>query len=135
MKDLIKEIEGLKRLDTKVSFDEGFNKGIDKCIELLNQYNIITAPKQIKLSEIVSGLNEIGGKYTKFIVYKRNLKDGVETIFVENENFGRQYFTIVDNQIEDLDEEMQINKFKWLYILWIASTEIINDMEELDNEI
>lgn len=58
MKNLIEEIEKLRTTDKQiyVPYTDGKNKGINECLKILNQYNIITAPKQIKLSEIMKRL-------------------------------------------------------------------------------
>jgi len=133
MNDLIKEIEGLKRPNTKVSFDEGFNKGIDKCIETLNQHNIITAPKSIKLSEIVSKLNEIynDSEFSRKIYFNRKLNAIGEGEYDKDwfMNTWTPYILFKENKISKIVKTGS-ERNKWLYTLWLTGTEIIDDMEE-----
>ena len=81
---------------------------------ILNQHNIITAPKSIKLSEIVSRLN-----YCTFDRYSDYISLS-----------GHCIFLVIKNNKIIIDELPQTEKFKWLYALWLTGTEIIDDMEE-----
>lgn len=91
----------------------------------INSYNLITAPKSIKLSEIVKRLKDIF-KDLCSITCKR-----VFPIFT--------YIYYEDDIIITIDKEKNIilnieftNTFielKWLYALWITGTEIIDDLE------
>lgn len=133
MKKLIDEIEGHKFSYAYDDFRKGYNGGLNVAIEVLNQYNIITAPKSIKLSEIVSRLNEhyntkiiINRKptsyYNCYIVCRKSL--------AENEDYE---LLIRDNKIDDIDEfccYQNYDNTKWLYTLWIAGTIIEDDMKE-----
>lgn len=138
MKNLIEEIKNLKYIglfndDYGLGYNIGNNKAIEKVLEILNQYNIITAPKSIKLSEIVSRLNEhyntkiiINRKptsyYNCYIVCRKSL--------AENEDYE---LLIRDNKIDDIDEfccYSNDDNTKWLYTLWIAGTKIIDDIKE-----
>lgn len=94
-------------------------------LSILNQYNIITAPKEIKLSEIVSRLNECD-KRNKF---KAIIQVG-ETTVVENTEFKKEYFYIKNNKIFDLSDYMVRDEYKFLYALWIADTIIVDDLKE-----
>lgn len=138
MKNLIEEIEkiivSLKR-QYKNCFEEidcplftsdeirGKILAYKDCLNLLNQYNIITAPKQIKLSEIVEKLKEC--YHISSISYDKQSKsihDGEDDIvplieFNEDLTFKEINLPIRDNN-------------KWLYPLWIAGTEIIDDLKD-----
>lgn len=133
MKNLIDEIEKMQFFVAIDDFELGYDRAIKETIGILNQYNIITAPKTIKLSEIVSRLNEhyntkiiINRKptsyYNCYIVCRKSL--------AENEDYE---LLIRDNKIDDIDEfccYQNYDNTKWLYTLWIAGTEIIDDMKE-----
>ena len=88
----------------------------------LNQYNIITTPKSIKLSEILEKLNI--SKWQDFQATKQ-----VNAISIDNNNCLREYLNIENNKITDISDDMQVNEYKWLYTLWIAKVEIIDDLE------
>lgn len=122
MIDLRKEIEKLKNRGGWTN-DTFYHTAINDVEVTLNQYNIITAPKTIKLSEIVSRLND--NNYKKFEVVKMNTH-----FLIENTNFYRQYFELKDNKVSNISEEMQIDEFKWLYTLWIAGAIVEDDLKE-----
>ena len=64
MKDLIKEILLEEKLHCyNDQYKDGFNDGLDKAIEILTQHNIITAPKSVKLSEILKYYNDKKNQY------------------------------------------------------------------------
>ena len=134
MKNLIKEIEGLKRSDTKVSFDEGFNKGIDKCVETLNKYNIITAPKQIKLSEVLDKICELYEEIIEEEIYFNREINSIGYGEYDEDWMQNSWHTfIVFNKnltIKNINLRPQDN-IKWLYTLWIAGTIIEDDLEVL----
>ena len=139
MIDLKNEIERLKLSDSFIigeysfGFTDGKNKGIKQVLELLDQYNIITAPKTIKLSEIVSKLET---SFNYYCTQCRVLKEKDKTIieyynysFIECEYEG--YIVIKDNKIIDCDGKLSLeDNFKWLYALWIAGTIIEDDLKE-----
>lgn len=140
MKNLIKKIEKIivslkrqyqncfKEIDCPLfTSDEikGKISAYQDCLNLLNQYNIITAPKQIKLSEIVEKLKnnysydnitiERNSTYTRIIGRtQHHLYSTTETLF-------------------DIDFNKTLDKpnfhYKWLYTLWIAGTIIEDDLE------
>lgn len=90
---------------------------------LLNQYNIITAPKTIKLSEIVERLkNELKDYVVRYV-------GSAITICQDGWCYAVVY---IDEDTHNFEFEMQdrFNFPKWLYTLWIAGTEIINDLKE-----
>lgn len=108
---------------------KGFNRGLDVSQEILTKYNIITAPKSIKLSEIVSKLG-IGNSFG--IDRHKNLINLYEVNELE---FDGEYWQdesyllgIRDNKIYDSNITLD-DRTKWLYTLWIAGTEIIDDLE------
>ena len=118
---MIDLIEKLKRPVTHVSFDEGYNKAIDDVIQLFNQYNIITVPKSIKLSEIVDRLKE---EYKDY-----EFRYDINNISIWKKRWCYAVFGILNNKLKlkpDTDFEIP----KWLYALWLANTEIIDDLKE-----
>lgn len=121
MKNLIEEIHELKDYE---NYD--YDQAITDVEMLLNQYNIITAPKSIKLSEVVERLNECD-KSNKFKVI---IQVG-ETTVVENTEFKKEYFYIKNNKIFDLSDYMVRDEYKFLYTLWIADTIIEDDLKEI----
>lgn len=153
MKDLIKEIEGLKveerpnEDDYHYGFREDKNLTLIDVKHILNRHNIITAPKSIKLSEIIDRLNEELG-----VIYK--LPDGRKIIGYEFKidrnctyidgkfesllstcvnayHYGKKTMCAFKLDVKNNFIEISFeDKFKWLYALWIAGTEIIDDMEE-----
>ena len=131
MKNLIEEIKNNK-LDIEKHnelFASAWNSSIDNCCSVLNQYNIITAPKSIKLSEIVSRLEinfreniRLNGYHKKIIGFDYLDFDGCWEfcyLFELDENM----------KIANIQYDMIGNEFKWLYTLWIAGTEIVDDLE------
>lgn len=103
---------------------------------ILNQHNIITAPKSIKLSEIVSRLEEIYiGFDAKIVSEKKNehiilwCKTSLSKHFILEINMRNNNIKGL-NPIVAMNEDCFMNSLKWLYALWLAGTEIIDDMEE-----
>lgn len=127
MKNLINKIEYHKREKGMYNYFP-FNEGLDKAIEIINQYNIITAPKQIKLSEIVSRLNEI---------YEPNIYFNKELNAIGYGEYDKMWFMdtwtaialIKNNKISKI-LKITSEETKWLYTLWIAGTEIVDDLKE-----
>lgn len=121
MRNLIEEIHELKDYE---NYD--YDQAITDVEILLNQYNIITAPKSIKLSEIVNKLKNA------FV----NLGNIDYEGFIE---IGYGFITLNDEIVITIDLDSQkivliefTNTFielKWLYTLWIAGTEIVDDLE------
>lgn len=127
MIDLIKK---LKRPDTHVSFDEGYNKAIDNVIQLFNQHNIITAPKSIKLSEIVERLtNEFKGYFFEYDNNFISSNEPIIAVWSANKKYCYAVISIENNELVLRDQE-DFEYPKWLYTLWIAGTEIIDDLKE-----
>lgn len=122
MKDLIDEIHELKDYE---NYD--YDQAITDVEILLNQYNIITAPKSIKLSEVVSRLKE-------------TFKDLCNITYRDLRVINHGLIYLEDEIVVTIDKEKNIilnieftNTFielKWLYALWIAGTEIVDDMVE-----
>ena len=93
------------------------------CLNLLNQYNIITAPKSIKLSEIVSRL--INATENKFTIER--VQHFIVILFVDEPILR---IDIPENKIgEILADCFDDTLNKWLYTLWIAGTIIEDDLE------
>ena len=143
MKNLIEEIEKIiedLKIERQKCFEEidyplsqvdrleGRILAYTDIVMCLTDYNIITAPKQIKLSEIVSKIQET-------MKEKLSVEEGMWC----EKAIGYYINTWEDYDFDELvgfDKEMKIihisldtKKFKWLYTLWIAGTEIVDDLE------
>lgn len=130
MKDLIKEILLEEKLHCyNDQYKDGFNEDLDKAIEIIKQHNIITAPKSIKLSEIVDRLKK--DFPTHDFYYRYVTKSKWIAIWLGNHCYAT--FTIKDNKLV-LENKDEFEYPKWLYTLWIAGTEIIDDLEAIENE-
>lgn len=139
MIDLKKEIERLKLSDSFIigeysfGFTDGKNKGIKQVLELLDQYNIITAPKTIKLSEIVSKLNEIFNdtEFSSEIYFNRKLNAIGEGEYDKDwfMNTWTPFIRFKENKISEIIN-LGSERTKWLYTLWIAGTIIEDDLKE-----
>lgn len=114
------------------SYALGWNDCID---ELQVKYNIITAPKTIKLSEIVSKLEEVMlgcdskihierfGKH--ILILEKTIRN---LTLIAEFNLNNNNIKGV-NTIVSIREEYFLSSLKWLYALWIAGTKIVDDME------
>lgn len=139
MVDLIKEIEELK-LKThpeETEYRFGFRDGNNTCVvsvkNILTQYNLITAPKQIKLSEVVSRLKQYFHKTKIYLWDKRII--GFDYIDYDGcEEFAYLFELNKNMTIKHIQYDLKDNDFKWLYALWIAGSEIIDDLEEKEHE-
>lgn len=131
MKNLIDEIEKMKNRGGWTN-DEFYKSGINDCLELLNQYNIITAPKSIKLSEIVKKLDKNIESSTISLCRHDNEIDVWEDYKINDDdeeiNGSTFIFKVDSNNI--IKMIARDDRFpKWIYTLWIAGTEIIDDLE------
>ena len=96
-------------------------------LESLKDYNIITAPKSIKLSEIVSKLNKI---------YEPNIYFNKELNAIGYGEYSNKWFMdtwtaialIKNNKISRI-LKITSEETKWLYELWITGTIIEDDLE------
>ena len=134
MKNLIEEIEKEKINEFIITYyGAGYNDGLDKAINILNQYNIITAPKSIKLSEIVSKLNKKEGSTISLCRHDNeiNVWEDYKISDDEEQTNGSIFIFKIDSNsiIKMIARDDRIPK--WLYTLWIAGTEIIDDLEVL----
>ena len=140
MKNLIERIEELLKTARNyhrnysdrdiLSETRGQIEAYQDCLDVLTQYNIITAPKQIKLSEIVSRLQPLLD-YPIYVaeVIVLNNKAVVTNVKYNNDLMYRNHIIdFEDNQIWYIHLPKE-EKFKWLYTLWIAGTEIVDDLE------
>ena len=140
MKDLIKEIEGLKLkihpAETEYRF--GFRDGNNTCVvsvkHILNQHNIITAPKSIKLSEVLDKICELYEEIIEEEIYfNREINCIGYGEYDENWMQNSWHTFVAFNKgltIKNINLRPQDDNIKWLYALWIAGTEIIDDLEE-----
>jgi hypothetical protein len=95
-----------------------------------NKTITITAPKSIMLSEIVERLN----CYVKHIKNTIHLYDIEEDWFDEYDT-SVSYFLIIENNKIINVLLSQCDEYKWLYTLWIAGTEIVDDLGESNDRI
>lgn len=134
MIDLKKEIEKLKTYECEVERTQHIQWMKDCYLKqdldnLLDQYNIITAPKTIKLSEIVDRLKETikeefsvedGYRCEKAVGYYTRCWE--EWDFIETVGFNK------DMKITRVG--VCYEGFEWLYTLWIAGTIVEDDLKE-----
>ena len=131
MIDLIEKIHELKDYE---NYD--YDQAITDVEILLDQYNIITAPKTIKLSEIVKKLKKsLTNPKNKVNVYKENENEIVIKIsYFAIGTFVDETTIDLSDKIYDIDgfNNLMSSRFKWLYALWIAGTIIEDDLKERD---
>lgn len=101
------------------------------CLNLLDKYNIITAPKEIKLSEIVSKL-ENDCCYDKVIIVRNSTYTRVVGRMLHHLYSSTK--PLFDFNIEGKIDKPNDFNYKWLYKLWIAGTKIIDDLEKQDEQ-
>lgn len=146
MIDLIKEIEksleNTRKLYEQVyesmpvkSYYHGIIVAYEGILKSLEDKNIITAPKEIKLSELIDKIykTEYSSEcYVKSIKCDNGQYKGDYRIHVEYGDgyWGDYEFYIVDGKISsNYDMDLPRDEFKWLYTLWISGTTIIDDLE------
>ena len=136
MIDLKNEIEKLKDkfIEYASSLTTGRVDALDKVLDIIEDYNIITAPKTIKLSEIVDNLKLQIAEPENLIKIQFNRK--INAIgFGEYDTDWQQntWQSLVvfykDLTIKNICIKLQDN-IKWLYALWIAGTIIEDDLKE-----
>lgn len=147
MKNLIDEIERVievlkterqkcfEEIDyplSQVDILEGRILAYKDVLNVFKDYNIITAPKIIKLSEIVEKLKNSFDCYTtECKLYREQNKIEVDYYYYSYvECLSSGYVVITNNKIEILVADTSTDIHKWLYTLWIAGTVIVDDMEE-----
>ena len=121
---------------TLSSYAIGWNDSIDN---IKSKYNIITAPKTIKLSEIVSKftIKDSFHKNHKISIIRDNGEIDVwedYDIEVDETKLSNSYLLVViaNNKIKEINISYRHEELnKWLYALWIAGTEIVDDLKEL----
>lgn len=128
MIDLIEKIHELKDYE---NYD--YDQAITDVEILLDQYNIITAPKTIKLSEIVSKLNEIFNdtEFSSEIYFNRKLNAIGEGEYDKDwfMNTWTSFIKFKENKISEIIN-LESERTKWLYTLWIAGTIIEDNLKE-----
>lgn len=145
MNDLIKEIEksleNTRKLYEQVyesmpvkSYYHGIIVAYEGILKSLEDKNIITAPKEIKLSELIDKIYETKFKSECWV---EPIKEG-NNYYRIRVQYGDGYWGDYDFYIENEkiviytnDCLLPFNEFKWLYTLWIAETTIIDDLEGL----
>lgn len=134
MKDLIKEIEKQKINRFKSFEEDSWNNALDKVIKIINQYNIITAPKSIKLSEVLDKICELYEEIIEEEIYFNREINSIGYGEYDEDWTQNSWHTFVafnkDLTIKNINLRPQDNNIKWLYTLWIANVEIIDDLEE-----
>jgi hypothetical protein len=138
MKNLIEEIEKLRdlRLDGclgDIVCRTCENETIDKVLKMLDQYNLITAPKSIKLSEMLDKICELYEEIIEQEIYFNREINCIGYGEYDEDWMQNSWHTFVafnkDLTIKKINIRPQDNNIKWLYTLWIAGSEIIDDME------
>lgn len=89
-----------------------------------NNYSILV-PKKIKLSKLLENLN---AREDNDFEITRN--DDMHLISLDNENCLREYINIEHRHIVDISYDMETKEYKWIFLLWVANTEIIDDLKE-----
>lgn len=135
MTSLIEEIEELKHDSIKNRYNccNGYSNAINDVKDVLSKYNVLTVPKEVKLSKILKFLNESG-------MYMQ----GMRVVRDKDKVFVLNYQGIVlsigeDKKIRNFNFIGPVTIFKDIYIYWFAETLIIDDMREVkgnagDNE-
>lgn len=131
-------------IDLRKKFEElKCNGSINDCLHLFDEYNILTAPKTILLSEILDRLNKEHKKTLNGnVIYEYKLhrngwynEDGtpyhISDISIDSYHYGKKLVTAIRFTPKMTITEIDFGeKYKWLYTLWIAGTTIIDDLEE-----
>lgn len=148
MSDLIKKIEknleNARKIHDKIqesvivrSYYDSIIVAYEGILNFLEDYNIITAPKTIKLSEIVSRLNDIygGSEFSSPIYFNRELNAIGEGEYDKNwfMDTWTPFIYLKENKISRI-VKLGSESTKWLYELWIAGTTIIDDLEVQDEQ-
>ena len=132
MINLKNEIEKLKDNIQDV-YLKGGTDALNQVLKMLDQYNIITAPKSILLSELIDKICETKFKSECWVEPIRLCKGNYRIRTQYGDGYWGDYeFYIRNNKIEinENDYLLPMNEFKWLYELWIAGTIIEDDLEE-----
>ena len=142
MIDLRKEIEKLKNRGGWTN-DKFYHTAINDVEVTLNRYNIITAPKTIKLSEILDRLNKEHKKTINgniIFEYKINRNGWYNTdgtsyhltdTTIDSYYYGKKLLTVIKFNKKMAMTVLDFgDNFKWLYALWITGTIIEDDLQE-----
>lgn len=140
MKNLIEEIKELEVYECEYERNPIGIVYLKDCYlkedldNLLKQYNIIAAPKRIKLSEILGNLKLQIEEPENLIKIQFNREINCIGYGEYGEDWQQNTWkTLVsfykDLTIKNICIKLQDN-IKWLYALWIAGSEIIDDLEE-----
>jgi hypothetical protein len=128
MKNLIEEIKGYEFSYAYDDFRKGFNSGLNVAAEVVNEHDIIVAPKSVKLSEIVDRLETI-----YFFDYNIHRVNNEIYIHEKGTTYHSDYMIeILGKKMTDIRLDYLCDETKWFYKLWIAETEIIDDLKELE---
>ena len=121
-----------EELECGKHWDGHTDKDVDRVLSLAN-YNIITAPKTIKLSEIVDKICDTNYKSECWVEPIRLGKGNYKIRTQYGDGYWGDYdFYIEDKKIVMYQDDylLPFDKFKWLYTLWIAGTIIEDDLKE-----
>ena len=153
MIDLKKKIEELLESSSKfyhktanINFKmclQGQVEAYQDCLNVINNYNIITAPKTIKLSQILDRLNKEHKKTINgniIFEYKINRNGRYNTdgtpyhltdTTIDSYYYGKKLLTVIKfNKKMDITILDFGDNFKWLYALWLTGTIIEDDLKE-----
>lgn len=125
------------------SYFLGTIQSYETILKCLENHNIITAPKSIKLSEILDRLNKehkktINGNIIFEYKINRNWRyntDGtpyhLTDTTIDSYYYGKKLLTVIKfNKKMDITILDFGDNFKWLYALWIAGTIIEDDLQD-----
>ena len=131
-----------EELECGKHWDGHTDKDVDRVLSLAN-YNIITAPKTIKLSEILDRLNKEHKKTINgniIFEYKINRNGRYNTdgtpyhltdTTIDSYYYGKKLLTVIKfNKKMDITILDFGDNFKWLYALWLTGTIIEDDLKE-----
>ena len=93
--------------------------------------NAVTAPKEITLNELIDKIKETLPKTEINLVKKNGLTVIYTLVDIKfNENVEKQFYelvTLIDGQFVDMSlaKVVPVEKFKWLYSMWIVGTKVV----------
>lgn len=133
MSRLTKKIDALKYVpntERLVAIEEIIYK-LGKLEDLEENNIIITTPKSIKLSELIDKIYKTGYSSECYVKPIKSASGDYRVRVEYGDGYWGDFeFYIVDGKISsNYDMDLPRDEFKWLYTLWIAGTQIIDDLE------